>query len=85
MNKYLVEFLGSLFTTYIVLVSKNNWFASGASLAFAMLLGGYFSLTAAYNPAIAMVLYAAGKIDKNEIIPFIAAEFFGSLAAFYCF
>jgi len=85
MNIYLVEFLGSLFTTYFVLLSNNNWFVSGVSLAFAMLLGGYFSVTAAYNPAIAMVFYAKGKIHKNELIPFIAAEFLGALAAFFAY
>jgi len=80
MNKYLVEFLGTLFLVFIVL-STGNYLAIGAALAVAILLGGAIS-GGAFNPAVAMALMATGKISSSDIIPYIVAEIAGALAAF---
>ena len=36
MNKYLIEFLGTLFLTYVIFAT-GNWLAIGAGLAIAVL------------------------------------------------
>jgi len=80
MNKYIVEFLGTLFLVFVILAT-GNWLAIGAALAVAVLLGGVVS-GGAYNPAVAIALLAAGKIPSSDVIPYIVAEVAGALAAF---
>ena len=79
MYNYLVEFLGTAFFVYVILATGNP-LASGAALAFVMLLcapisGGYI------NPALSIVMASAGKLPTNELIPYILAETFGALVA----
>lgn len=78
--KYLIEFLGTLFLTFIILAT-NNYLAIGAALAVAVLIGGHIS-GGAFNPAVAIALLAANKIPTDAIIPYIVAEMAGALAAF---
>ena len=80
MNKYLVEFLGTLFLVFVILAT-GNYLAIGAALAIAVLLGGAIS-GGAFNPAVAIVLLVSGKISSKDIIPYIVAEIAGALAAF---
>jgi len=80
MNKYIVEFLGTLFLVFVILAT-GNWLAIGAALAVAVLLGGAIS-GGAYNPAVTLVLLAAGKIPSSDVIPYIVAQVAGGLAAF---
>lgn len=77
--KYLAEFLGSIFFVYIVLMTGNP-LAMGAGLAFAILLttsvsGGYI------NPTITIVMASIGKLDTNDIVPYIIAQVLGGLVA----
>ena len=81
LNKYLVEFLGTLFLTFIVFATNGNYLAIGAALAVGVLLGGAIS-GAAYNPAIAIAYLVAGKISQADVVPYIVAEIAGALAAF---
>ena len=83
MNKYLVEFLGTMFLMFVILAT-GHWAAIGAALAVAVLLGGAIS-GGAYNPAVAVSLYAAGKLSKSDLIPYIMVEILGALAAFYAY
>jgi glycerol uptake facilitator-like aquaporin len=83
MNKYLVEFLGTMLITF-VMFATGNWLAIGATLAVAIFLGGSIS-TAAYNPASAISLYAAGKLPESDLIPYIIVEILGALGAFYAY
>ena len=80
MNKYIVEFLGTLFLVFVILAT-GNYLAIAAALAVAILLGGSIS-GGAFNPAVAIVLFASGKIPSGDIIPYIVAEVAGALAAF---
>ena len=63
MNKYLVEFLGTMFLMFVIFAT-GHWVAIGAALAIAVMLGGAIS-GGAYNPAVAVSLYAAGKLPKS--------------------
>ena len=83
MNKYIVEFLGTLFLVFIILAT-GNYLAIGAALAIAVMLGGAIS-GAAYNPAVAVSLYAAGKLPKSDLMPYIVVEILGALGAFYAY
>jgi aquaporin Z len=80
MNKYIVEFLGALVLTFVILTT-GNWLAIGAALAVCALLGGAIS-GGAFNPAVAIAYLAAGKIPSGDVIPYIVAEVAGALAAF---
>ena len=80
MNKYIVEFLGTLFLVFVILAT-GNYLAIGAALAIAVLIGGAIS-GGAFNPAVAVVLLVSGKISSKDIIPYIVAEIAGALAAF---
>ena len=79
MNNYLVEFLGTLFFLYVILATGNA-LAIGSALALAVLVGGPIS-GGMYNPAVSIMMVAAGKLPKNELIPYILAEIAGGLAA----
>jgi aquaporin Z len=83
MNKYLVEFLGTMFLMFTIFAT-GNWLAIGAALAIAVLLGGAVS-GGAFNPAVAISLYAAGKLSKSDVIPYVIVEILGALAAFYAY
>ena len=79
MNKYLVEFFGTMFFLYVILAT-GNWLAIGAALAIAVLLGGPIS-GGSFNPAVTIMMVAAGKFPRNDLIPYILAEVAGGLAA----
>ena len=83
MNKYLVEFLGTAFLMFVIFAT-GNWAAIGAALAVAVLLGGAIS-GGAFSPAVAISLYAAGKLPKSDLIPYIIVEILGALGAFYAY
>lgn len=79
MNKYLAEFLGTGFFVYVILATGNP-IAIGAALALVILLsmnisGGHI------NPAVSLVMASIGKIETNELIPYILAQLFGGLVA----
>jgi aquaporin Z len=79
MNKYLVEFLGTLFLMFVILAT-GNYLAIGAALAVAVLLGGAIS-GGAFNPAVAIALMYTGKIPRSDLIPYIVAQVAGALVA----
>jgi len=83
MNKYLVEFLGTMFLMFVIFTT-GNWLAIGFGLAIPFLLGGAIS-GGAFNPAVAIGLYAAGKLSKSDVLPYIVVEILGALAAFYAY
>jgi glycerol uptake facilitator-like aquaporin len=79
MYKYLAEFLGTLFLMYVI-VATGNPLAAGAALVLAILMttnisGGHI------NPAVTIAMAAAGKLEVNEIIPYILSQIFGALVA----
>jgi len=80
MNKYLVEFLGTLLLVFVILAT-GNYLAIGAALALAVLLGGAVS-GGAFNPAVTLSLLAAGKLSASDVVPYIVVEVAGGLAAF---
>ena len=83
MHKYFVEFLGTLFLMYTIFAT-GNWLAIGAALAIAILAGSAIS-GGAYNPAVTLALNQAGKLSDKDVIPYIVAQVFGAICAFYIY
>jgi len=83
MTPYLVEFLGTMFLVYVIFAT-GNFVAIGGALALAVFLGGSIS-GGAFNPAVAIALVAANKLDKSKILPYIIAQTLGALAGFYAY
>ena len=83
MNAYLVEFLGTMFFLYVILATGNA-IAIGAALAVAILVGGPIS-GGMFNPAVAVMMTVAGKLDRNKLVPYVLAEVAGGLVALEVF
>jgi aquaporin Z len=79
MYQYLVEFLGTALFMYVILATGNP-LAIGAVLALLLLITTNIS-NGAFNPAVAIALASAGKINTSELLPYIAAQCFGALVA----
>lgn len=78
-NKYFVEFLGTLFLTYIIFLT-GNYLAIGAALAIAVFLGGNIS-GGAFNPAVAIAMFYDGRLSANDLVPYIVSQVLGALVA----
>ena len=83
MNKYVVEFLGTMFLVFVIFTT-GNYLAIGAALAIAILLGGLIS-GGAFNPAVAIVMMYSGRLPRADVIPYIVAQVAGALAGFEAF
>ena len=80
LNKYLVEFLGTMFLVFIIFAT-GNYLAIGLALAVGVFFGGSIS-GGAFNPAVAIALYSAGKLMKTDLVPYIIVEILGGLAGY---
>lgn len=83
MQKYLAEFLGTLFFVYVILATGNP-IASAAALAIAMFMSANIS-GGHINPAVSVVMAAKGRISTNDLIPYIIAQILGGLVALEIF
>ena len=79
MNKYIVEFLGTLFFLYVILASGNP-LAIGLTLCVAIMVGGKIS-GGNYNPAVSIMMASAGKLPMHDLLPYIGAQVAGGLMA----
>ena len=79
MQKYLAEFLGTLFFVYVV-VATGNPLAIGATLALSVLLASRIS-GGHINPAVSVVMASLGKISTADLMPYIIAQILGALVA----
>jgi glycerol uptake facilitator-like aquaporin len=79
MQRYVVEFFGTTLFVYIILATGNA-LAIGATLALLILLmsgisGGHV------NPAVSIVMAAAGKLPTSDLVPYCIAQILGGLVA----
>jgi aquaporin Z len=79
MNKFLVEFLGTLFFIFIILAIGNP-IAIGAALTLAILLGGKIS-GGHFNPAVSATMAMVGKIPVNDLVLYVLAQVAGGAVA----
>ena len=79
MNNLLAEFLGTMFFLYVILATGDP-VAIGLGLIAAIYIlgkgsGGHF------NPAVSVMLAAAGKFPMAKLAPYVVAQVAGGLAA----
>jgi len=79
MQKYVVEFFGTMLFVYIILATGNA-LAIGATLALLILLMGGIS-GGHVNPAVSIVMAAAGKLPTADLVPYCIAQILGGLVA----
>jgi len=79
MNKYLVEFLGTAFFLYII-KAIGNPLAIGTALCVAIMLGGKIS-GGHFNPAVSVMMVAAGKLSNSDFVPYVIAQVAGAMVA----
>ena len=79
MNSYLCEFLGTLFFVYVTLASGSP-LAIGAAFVLTLLIIGPIS-GGHINPAVTITMVQAGKLPQSEMLPYIASQIAGALAA----
>ena len=78
-NKLLAEFLGTMFFLHVILATGDAVAIGLALMAVIFILGktsgGHF------NPAVSVMLAAAGKVSMKDLAPYIIAQIAGGLAA----
>jgi aquaporin Z len=79
MNKYLVEFIGTILFVYVILVTGNP-LAIGATLALVIMIAAPIS-GGHINPAVSVVMASAGKLPTTELLPYVVAQVLGGLVA----
>ena len=79
MNKYLVEFLGTVFFLYVILATGQA-LPIGLALTVAILMGGKIS-GGNFNPAVSVMMAAAGKLPMQELLPYVLSQVAGGLVA----
>jgi aquaporin Z len=79
MNKYLVEFLGTMFLMFVIL-SIGEALPIGLALTIAIYLGGTIS-GGHFNPAVSVAMALGNKISMNELLPYVGAQVVGALVA----
>ena len=79
MNKYLVEFVGTLFFLFVILVSGEA-IPIGLALILAIMLGGKIS-GGHFNPAVSVMMFLNKKIQAQDLLFYILAQVLGGAVA----
>ena len=79
MNKFVAEFLGPFFFLYVIMATGSA-IPIGLALAIAIMVLGKFS-GGNFNPAVSVMMVAAGKLPSEDLLPYIIAQVAGGLAA----
>jgi aquaporin Z len=72
MYKYVVEFFGTMILLFTI-IATGNPLAIGAALSIIVYFGGPIS-GGNYNPAVTILMVIAGKMPKEELIPYILVQ-----------
>ena len=78
-NKLLAEFLGTMFFLYVILATGDA-VAIGLALMTVIFILGKVS-GGNFNPAVSVMLAAAGKLSMKDLAPYVIAQVAGGLAA----
>lgn len=75
MKEYIVEYLGTVFFLYVILVSDARYapIVIGSALAFSIYMGGPIS-GGNFNPAVTVMLALSKKQRMNTIAPYVIAQ-----------
>ena len=78
-NKYVCEFLGTMFYLYVILVSGKPLAIATALLVTILFIGPISG--GHLNPATTIMMANAGKIPMSDILPYVLAQVSGGLTA----
>lgn len=79
-QNYLVEFIGTLILLFMIIVTKNPLMI-GLTLTTIIIIGQNIS-GGHYNPAVSIVMYYLGKLNIDDLLPYIVAQICGGLVAY---
>jgi|TARA_B100000513_G_C11815678_1_gene157184 aquaporin Z len=79
LNKLVAEFLGTMFFLYVILATGDA-VAIGLALMTVIFILGKVS-GGHFNPAVSVMLAAAGKLSMKDLAPYVIAQVAGGLAA----
>jgi aquaporin Z len=79
MNKYVAEFLGTLFFLYVILATGSAVPIGLALMAAILILGPYSGGN--FNPAVSIMMVASGKMPAADLLPYVIAQVAGGLVA----
>jgi aquaporin Z len=79
MNRFVAEFLGTFFFLYVILATGSA-VPIGIALAIAIMTVGRYS-GGNFNPAVSIMMAAAGKLNSEDLLPYILAQVAGGLVA----
>ena len=79
MNKYLVEFVGTLFFLFVILVSGEA-IPIGLALILAIMLGGKVS-GGHFNPAVSVMMFLKQKLSAQDLLFYVLAQILGGAVA----
>ena len=79
MNKYLVEFVGTLFFLFVILVSGQA-IPIGLALILAIMLGGKIS-GGHFNPAVSVMMFLNKNIQAQDLLFYVLAQVLGGAVA----
>ena len=80
MQKYLAEFVGTMFLALVVLTTSGDALPVAASLAVAIMVVGKVS-GGHLNPALTMMMAVGKKMNKNDVMPYVLAQVAGAVVA----
>ena len=78
MNKYITEFIGTLFL--VMGAALFGGIGAGLSLAIMVYAGGHIS-GAHYNPAVTLAVWMRGKLEMKDAVMYWIFQFAGALVA----
>ena len=78
-TKYGLEFLGTVFFLYVILLTGNAW-AIGLALAIVIYIAGPIT-GGHFNPAVSIMMYAKDKMNTKDTVMYILAQVLGGLVA----
>jgi aquaporin Z len=76
MKELVIEYVGTVFFLYVIIVTGNP-LAIGAALAVAAYLGGPIS-GGNFNPAVTLLMVLSGKQKMNTLFTYMIAQFLGA-------
>jgi aquaporin Z len=83
MQKYLVEFIGTLLFLFTILTTGNP-LAIVSALYIAIMLGGHIS-GGHFNPAVSIMMSFSGKLSRKDLPLYLLSQILGGLSAWYLF
>ena len=87
MNKYIAEFLGTLFFLYVILAVTartsnplHDAIPIAVGLAIPIMIFGAIS-GGNFNPVVSVMMVAKGSLRSSDLLPYIVAQIAGGLVA----